>query len=268
MAQWRCLSERYLILGAGYVGARLARLARERGHDVTVTTRSVERSAELEQQGFQVVQASSLDAGIGRCVDEQTHVAVAFPADGVTDRVVAPALAGAASVTYVSTTGVYDDTTGDIDDTTPLPERPSARSQRYLDAEACYRAIGGTVLRCPAIYGPDRGLHVRITSGRHRIPGDGMRFISRIHADDLAELLYAARVVRSETFVVGDLEPTPHLEVVRFVCQTRGLPLPPFEPLQDAAESLRADRRVRPERALARLGVSLRYPSYRQGMAP
>jgi hypothetical protein len=74
--------------------------------------------------------------------------------------------------------------------------------------------------------------------------------------------------VHTETFVVSDLTPSRHIDVVRFVCETRGLALPSFEPLEQAAASLRADRRVRPARALERLGVRLRYPSFREGMAP
>jgi nucleoside-diphosphate-sugar epimerase len=259
------VSDKFLILGAGYVGARVARLARSRGHAVLTTVRSAERAATLRDEGLDVL-VEELTPSIAGHVDASTHVTIAFPPDGVTDQRIAPALVRAASVSYVSTTGVYDDLRGDVDDSTPLPERPSARSQRYLDAEAAYRAWGATVLRCPAIYGPDRGLHVRVRSGEHKIPGDGSRFISRIHADDLAELLYAARRVHGETFVVGDLEPARHLDVVRFVCETFGVPLPPFEPLESAAVSLRADRRVHPERALERLGVTLRYPSYRDGM--
>ena len=259
------MSDKFLILGAGYVGARVARLARSRGHSVLTSVRSAERARALRDEGFEVL-TEDLTPSLAEHVDPSTHVTIAFPPDGVTDRRVAPALARAASVSYVSTTGVYDDLRGDVDDSTPLPEQPSARSQRYLDAEAAYRAQGATVLRCPAIYGPDRGLHVRVRGGQHKIPGDGTRFISRIHADDLATLLYAARLVRGETFVVGDLEPARHLDVVRFVCETFGVALPPFEPLESAAVSLRADRRVLPERALSRLGVTLEYPSYRDGM--
>jgi hypothetical protein len=51
------------------------------------------------------------------------------------------------------------------------------------------------------------------------------------------------------------------------VCEEFGVPLPPFVPLESVHESLRADRRVDPSRALARAGITLRYPSYREGMA-
>jgi nucleoside-diphosphate-sugar epimerase len=81
-------------------------------------------------------------------------------------------------------------------------------------------------------------------------------------------LLRAAAAVRGETFVVGDLLPAPHREVVQFICDEYGVPMPPSAPLESLHASLRADRRVDASRALARLGVALRYPSYREGMAP
>jgi nucleoside-diphosphate-sugar epimerase len=175
-------------------------------------------------------------------------------------------LAGAASIAYVSSTGVYGDRRGVIDDTTPIPAPVGERAQRILDAEALYRAAGATILRCPGIYGPERGLHRRILRGEHRIPGDGSRTLSRIHVSDLAELLLAASAMRGETFVVGDLEPAPHIEVVRFVCESYGVPLPPSVPLGDVHDTLRADRHVDASRALDRLGVKLRFPDYRIGM--
>jgi len=258
---------RILVLGCGYVGTAVGRLARERGLDVVATVRTAEHAATLANEGFTVLVAPELDAKVGAYADASTHVVVSFPPDGHTDVRLAPALAPAASIAYVSSTGVYGERRGAIDDATPVPMPPAERARRILDAEAAYRAVGGTVLRCPGIYGPERGLHVRVLSGEHRIPGDGSRTLSRIHVSDLAALLLAASRVGGETFVVGDLEPAPHIQVVRFICDTYGVPLPPSVPLGSVHDSLRADRRIDPSRALAHLGVQLRFPSYRAGMS-
>lgn len=270
-------ASRVLILGCGYAGVALARLAKARGLDVVAHARSDARVAALRDEGFSVLQRPEVDETIAEHVDHGTHVVIAFPPDGVTDSRIAPSLAHAAAVTYVSSTGVYGEHRGIVDDTTPLPVAaagvPSVdRGTRILAAEEAYRRVGATVLRCPALYGRDRGLHMRILRGEHRIPGDGTRHLSRIHVDDLAQLILAlvpaadrARV--SETFVVGDREPARHIDVVRFVCETYGVPLPPFVPLESVHESLRADRRVDASRALATSGIALRYPSYREGLA-
>ena len=267
--------ERVVVLGCGYAGAAVARLARERGLRVLAHVRSEVRAAALRAEGFDVVRFATLNAAAfaqGIPFDARTLVVVAFPPDGATDAGIAPLLAGAASVVYISSTGVYGELRGVIDDTTRIPSSPppAERAAKILAAEAAYRAVGGTVLRCPGIYGRDRGLHVRVVKGEHRIPGDGTRFLSRIHVEDLAQLVLActAQSARRETFVVGDLEPAPQVEVVRFIAEAYGVPLPPSVPLESVHESLRADRRVDASRALATFGLTLRYPTYRDGMRP
>lgn len=263
--------ERVLVLGCGYAGAAIARLARSRGLQVLANVRSEARASALRAAGFDVLQRASLDATIAEHADARTHVVVAFPPDGATDDTIAVALGSAAAITYLSSTGVYGDHRGVVNDATPLPASPNDRAAKICAAEAAYRRHGGIVVRCPALYGTDRGLHVRVIRGEHRIPGDGTRFLSRIHVDDLAQLVLscaAAQDLRGETLLVGDLEPAPHVDVVRFICDAYGVPMPPFVPLESVHESLRADRLVDASRALAKLGVTLRYPTYREGMAP
>ena len=265
-----------LILGCGYAGAALARQARALGQSVLATVRSPDRASLLRDEGFSVLVAPALDLSIERHVTSDTHVVIAFPPDDRTDALIAPALAAACAVTYVSSTGVYGERTGRIAAETQLPARPSERAARILHAEAQYRALGANVLRCPGIYGPTRGLHMRILRGEHRIPGDGSRTLSRIHIEDLASFILGAGELRGRsgarapgaTFVVGDLEPAPHIDVVRYVCDTYGVPLPPALPWEEVHETLRADRAVDSSYARQQLGVVLRYPSYREGMAP
>jgi nucleoside-diphosphate-sugar epimerase len=209
--------------------------------------------------------ATKLEPDTLPAVDARTHVVVAFPPDGETDARIAPLLRGAGSIAYISTTGVYGSLTGRIDDTTQIPS-PTARAQRVLDAEAVWRASFATVLRCPAIYGADRGLHLRIARGEHRIAGDGSSYTSRIHVEDLAQLLLAARGVRSETFVVGDDHPATQNEIAAWISEEWGVPMPPHVPSDQVHETLRSDRRVDGVRALTTLGVELCYPDYRLGM--
>jgi nucleoside-diphosphate-sugar epimerase len=129
------------------------------------------------------------------------------------------------------------------------------------------------VLRCPGIYGPDRGVHVRLLRGDYRLPGDGSRSLSRIHVEDLAALLLATAdgeggAFTGRTFVVGDLRPAPHREVVEYLCAAYGVPWPASVPLESVHATLRADREVDGSRALSELGVRLRFPTYREGMSP
>lgn len=256
------------MLGVGYTGRAVLALARSRGLPARGVVRRAEVVTALQTEGFDVVSVPSFGAELTPIARESTHVIVTFPPDGATDARARRAIdetERAPTIAYVSSTSVYGDTRGVIDDRTPTaPSSPAGHAR--LEAETIWR--GATVLRAPAIYGPDRGLHMRVIAGKHRIPGDGRGFVSRIHVEDLAALLIASALAPGETFVVGDREPAPHVDVVRFVCGAFDVPMPPFAPLDGAHETLRGDRRVDGTRALDRLGVSLRWPTYRTGMAP
>jgi nucleoside-diphosphate-sugar epimerase len=260
--------ERVLILGCGYAGSRVLAVARERELPVVASVRSAERVPALEKGGARVLQNAALDEEIQPFIDATTRVVIAFPADASTDQRIAPWLARAHSVVYVSSTGVYGDTRGKVDDSTPLPAAADERVARLQAAERVYLGIGATILRCPAIYGPDRGLHMRVLSGEHRIPGAGTQSLSRIHIADLAQFALSPHTPRAQAFVVGDLTPAPHIDVVRYICEAYKVPMPESAPLDTLHASLRADRAVDPARAIAQLEVELRYPSYRQGMSP
>ena len=259
---------RVLVLGCGFTGRAVARRARAEGLEVLATVRSAARGEALRAEGFEVIEAPEIDVRLGERATSETHVVVAFPPDGLTDARICRAFSRAGSLAYVSTVGVYGDLRGHVDDTTALPLEPTERGRRVLDAEAAWRSLGATVLRCPGIYGIDRGLHLRVTRGEHKIPGDGTRWLSRIHVEDLAALVLAASRTHGETYVVGDLAPAPHGEVVAWIAERYGVPLPPSVPIESVHETLRADRRVDGGRALRDLGVTLSFPTWREGMAP
>ena len=175
---------------------------------------------------------------------------------------------GARAVAYISSTGVYGARTGVIDESTPLDlTAPSARARG--EAESLWRARGAVVLRAAGIYGPGRGLHLRLRDGRHRIVEDGHRVVSRVHVTDLARLLLGAldRAPAASTFVVADDAPVPQGEVVRWLCARMGLPVPPAASLDEMPESLRHDRRVVATHIQRTLSLALRYPSWREGFA-
>ncbi len=265
-----------IVLGCGYAGLAVAREARMQGISVLVHARREERAADLAREGLKVWHAPELEAaGLREVIEarDRPAVLIAFPPDGRTDAEVESALRsaarGASHVVYLSTTGVYGDHRGAVDDTTPVAAHDE-RAARWLAAEAGYLRVEATVLRCAAIYGPDRGVHARVIRGEHRLPGDGSQSTSRIHVFDLARLVLATleRRIPVGTFVVGDRHPAPHREVVDFVCGAYGVPFPPSIPLEEAHPTLRSDRAVDPSRILELSGVALRYPSYREGMAP
>jgi uncharacterized protein YbjT (DUF2867 family) len=258
---------RLLLLGCGFLGRRVLQLAQERGLVCTVTTRDPARVPELAGQGARVLVLGSLSLEALRPeVDERTGILVSFPPDGTSDERCAGLARLAQSAVYISSTGVYGNLRGRIDDLT-VPAPDSARAAARLAAEGHWRAASASVLRAAAIYGPGSGMHTRLQAGSARIVGDGSGYVSRIHVDDLAELSLRCleQRVRGEAFVVADDEPAPQGEVVKYLADRLGLPLPAAVPVDTAPETLRHDRQVDASGIKRRLAMSFRYPTYREG---
>jgi nucleoside-diphosphate-sugar epimerase len=262
------MSPRLVVLGCGFLGGEAARQALAAGREVVATTRDPARAAALAAVGVRVHLAPALTPeDVAVLVTPGAEVLVAFPPDGATDAAIAPRVAGAGAVAYVSTTGVYGEARGRVDESTAVDPR-TPRAALRLAAEEAWRRQGACILRAAGIYGPGRGLHRRLADPSWRIPGDGSNVVSRIHVEDLAALALGALRARVDgTWVVADARPVPQLEAIRWLCERTGRPEPPFAPLAEVSETLRHDRRVDGSALRARLGVTLRYPGYGEGFA-
>lgn len=178
---------------------------------------------------------------------------------------------------YLSTTGVYGDHGGRwVDESAPLT--PSTqRGQARVEAEAGWQSLGLPlhIFRLAGIYGPGRGPFAKVRKGTaRRIIKKGQVF-SRIHVDDIAQVLLASidHPNPGSVYNVCDDDPAPPEEVIAHAAELLGLPLPPAVSYEEAemtpmARSFYADsKRVRNDRIKEELGVNLLYPDYRTGLA-
>ncbi|CAN5565358.1 hypothetical protein BH11CYA1_BH11CYA1_49110 [soil metagenome] len=174
------------------------------------------------------------------------------------------------TVVYISTTGVYGKTRGVIDESSAV-DREDPRALVRLNAEKIWQEQA-IVLRAPGLYSSNSGLHKRLLSGNYSLPGDGTNYVSRIHLDDLAAIIskiffQEKPVISPQIYVVGDLKPSTHLEVVSWLCQQLSLPMPPSKPLSEVNPTLRGSRQISSAKILADLDLKLKYPSYVEGMS-
>ncbi len=199
-------------------------------------------------------------------------VLISFPPDEQSEHFFFDTISGARKIIYISSTGVYGSLSGVIDEDSPV-DHGQPRVQDRLKAEALWRSAGATILRAAALYGPQAGLHKRLQSGTYRLPGDGSNFVSRIHLDDLAAIILAIFASNSEQgqgggiYVVGDLKPATHIEVVTWLCEKLNLPLPPSASLTEVNASLSGNRRINSTRVLSDFGIKLAYPTYVEGFS-
>ncbi|EAR52916.1 hypothetical protein OG2516_10651 [Oceanicola granulosus HTCC2516] len=266
-----------LSLGHGYSAAALARLLMPRGWRVIGTTRSPEKAERLAADGVEPVLFPGTD--LAPHLAAATHLlASAAPGDDGDPFLAALDLADQTFdwVGYLSTTGVYGDRAGGwVDETSELA--PSTRRGRQrVAAEQAWRETGLPlhVFRLAGIYGPGRGPFAKVRGGTaRRIVKPGQVF-SRIHVDDIAQVLAAsiARPNPGAVYNVCDDDPAPPQDVIAEAARLLGLPLPPEEDFETAemtpmARSFYAEsKKVRNDRIRDELGVALHYPDYRSGL--
>lgn len=256
------------ILGCGFLGTRVAKLGLARGQRVVGTLRDPAPAEALRALGVELAVAPTVDpAWLSQRLEQDAHVLVTYPPDPTSDAALSTVCAErSARVVYISSTAVYGATRGRIDHLTPAAPN-EARGQRRLEAEDAWQCATTMVLRAPAIYGPGRGLHLRVARGEHQMPEGGDNFISRIHVDDLARLCSAAfeRGTATTRYVVGDHRPCPQREITQWLCERLKQPMPDPTPMANVSPTLRNDRQIDPTWALTQLGVELVFPTYLEG---
>ena len=273
-----------LSFGHGYSAQALTEIL-PKGWRVTGTTRSAEKATKLRQGGIAQVIWPGTD--MAPLLADATHLLISAGPGPGGDPVLAE-LAQAiekhaprlAWVGYLSTTGVYGDHAGGwVDETTPLS--PSTkRGQLRMEAEAAWqklaRETGMTlqIFRLAGIYGPGRGPFAKVRNGTaRRIIKQGQVF-SRIHVEDIAQVLLASiNAPRAgAVYNLCDDDPAPPEDVIAYAAQLLGLPIPEAVAFETAdmtpmARSFYAEsKKVRNDLIKSELGVQLRYPDYRTGL--
>ena len=280
---------RLFCFGLGYSALAVARKLQAEGWEIAGTCRSAEKQAALAAEGIAAFRfdrdrpLADPPAALGGA----THLLSAVPPDAAGDPVLdrhggdlarVPSLLWAG---YLSTTGVYGDRGGGwVDESSQL--RPTGeRGRRRVAAEAGWLALGRQgrlpihIFRLAGIYGPGRSALDAVRRGEaKRIEKPGQVF-SRIHVEDIAAALAAsmARPHPGAVYNLCDDDPAPPHEVVTYACALLGVAPPPLVPFAEAELSAMArsfyddNKRVDNTRLKLELGVTLKYPSYREGLA-
>src|SRR5918996_2884332 len=246
----------FLTGGTGFIGGHVARKLRERGDDVRVLVRSLDKASALEAFGCELVlgdlgDEAAIAAGLEGC-DALIHNAaiyeVGIPASEHramyaanvigTERVLRAALeAKTPKVVYVSTVGAFGNTHGEVVDETyehPGKEFTSYYEQTKYEAhQIAKRLIAEEGLPCVivqpgGVYGPDDHSAVghqikQVVAGRLPAIAFPKTGLNMVHVEDVADgvLLALDRGKVGESYVLGG-EITTLGEVLKRAAQTAG----------------------------------------------
>ncbi|MGD9784795.1 MAG: SDR family oxidoreductase [Hyphomicrobiaceae bacterium] len=278
-----------LCLGLGFSARRIVELLDPVEWHVIGTATSSAGLARLSSLGIEglAFDGSAAASELAAALKRATHLLVSAPpgADGDpllrchrADIVAAPSLSW---IGYLSTIGVYGDRHGGWVDETDAAAPTSTRSRQRAEAERAWLALRAetaarvVLFRLAGIYGPGRSAIDSVLDGRaRRIVKPGQMF-NRIHVDDIAQAVLASMAGHGTADIlnVTDDEPAPPQDVIAHAARLLGCPLPPEVPYDSAdlspmARSFYAEsKRVRNDLLKRDLGLTLRHPTYREGLA-
>jgi nucleoside-diphosphate-sugar epimerase len=184
---------------------------------------------------------------------------------------------------YISTTGVYGDCGGAwVDETRPV-QPATARALRRVDAEhqlrdwAVTNGVHLSILRAPGIYGDGRLPEARLRGGTPVLAAADDVYTNHIQADDLARIALIAlfRARPNRVYNASDNSEMKMADYFDMVADMLKLPRSPRVERANADTQLPKEllsfmsesRRLRNHRLGKELGVRLRYPTVRDGVA-
>ncbi|ASP20773.1 NAD(P)-dependent oxidoreductase [Antarctobacter heliothermus] len=272
-----------LSLGHGFSARALADVLLPEGWQVIGTTRSADKMAQLSATGITPIlwQAEA----VTEALQHATHLLISAAPDAEGDpalRMIGPDIARHAPALewagYLSTTGVYGDHAGGwVDEGSPLTPS-SRRGQMRVAAEQAWADIPELplhIFRLAGIYGPGRGPFAKLRKGTARRIIKPDQVFSRIHVEDIAQVLRAsiAQPNPGAVYNLCDDAPAPPQDVIACAAEMLGMPVPPEVAFEEAELSPMArsfygeSKRVSNERIKKELGVTLRYPDYQSALA-
>lgn len=281
---------RLFCFGLGYSAQALAFGLIAKGWSVAGTCREEATVTALRAAGIEAHQFDQdhIPHDISLLLHGATHLLSSVPPDRDDDPVLAcfeeDIRALAKTLTwagYLSTTGVYGSRDGGTVREGDALDPTSDRSARRVQAETRWLALAEAGLpihafRLAGIYGPGRNVLDDVQAGKaRRIDKPGHMF-SRIHVDDIATVIRASMAHPDPGMIynVCDDEAAAPADVVAYACDLLGMDKPPVQAFADAEKDMSAmqktfwadNKRVDNSRIKDELGVTLLYPTYREGL--
>lgn len=277
----------FLIFGFGYTAKVLSSKLISQGFRVIGTKRSLDEQESNGSQGVKLIDFNSpkMEDYIG----QSSYILIAIPPTSTMSDLVLTKYGGLIRkqarhfqwLGYLSSTGVYGDHQGRwVDEKTVcIPHTPTGITR--LKAEQAWLSFAKLnqlplhVFRLSGIYGPGRNAIERLQKGKkYSVFKEGQVFC-RIHVGDIASVLLASMnaINPLSIYNVSDDEPAPAHTVDHYAAALLHREPPPLVPFSEASlspmgqEFYGNNRRVSNLKMKEELHVSLKYPTFREGLA-
>ena len=274
--------------GFGQVAKNFIKKLNKENFNVKLTTTSRNKT---EKKKFDNINYTSFefnenkfDSNINERVKNSDHILISIPPKNGKDVVFKNFSdviknANAKWITYLSATSVYGDHKGswvtEKSDTRPL----SSNGLNRLMAEKLWTSLFNEnqlslqIFRLSGIYSNESNILVRLKSGKAKIINKENHFFSRVHVEDIANILFNSLFTfkPGEVFNVSDDMPASSKEVTLFGAKLLGIEKPKTIEVQNIESDMlkgfyRDSKKVSNEKMKAFFKYNLKFPTYVEGL--
>ena len=182
-------------------------------------------------------------------------------------------------VTYLSATSVYGNKKGNWVDENTLPEPTSDRGIARLNAENNWTKyfknfnLPIQIFRLAGIYSVKNNVIKRLQVGKLKIIKKNNHFFSRIHVDDIAEILKLslAKFNPGQIFNISDNYPCSNEEIARYAASLINMKIPKKIKVEDIKSEMLKDfykdsKKINNKKMKVFFNYNLKYPTFKEGL--
>ena len=182
-------------------------------------------------------------------------------------------------ITYLSATSVYGNHNGDWVDENSDTKPTSTNGIDRLNAEKSWldiaekKSLPLQILRLSGIYSNQNNILTRLKSGNSKIIDKKNQFFSRIHVEDIANILFKSlkNLKTKEIYNISDDKPTSHEELILYGSKLLNIKKPKVVELSSIESEMvknfyKDSKKVNNKKMKEFFNYKLKYPTYVEGL--
>ena len=259
----------------------------KKAFDLSITSRKETHQIQynnLKINSYQFTN-SKIDASIIEKLEEANYILISIPPVDGKDIVVDyfesnfKNIINCNWVTYLSATSVYGDHKGDWVNERSITKPTSKNGTDRLYAEKAWKSLSTKInfplqiFRLAGIYSHEFNILKRLKSGKAQIVNKKNHFFSRIHVEDIANILYKSikNFKNKEIYNICDDKPSPQGEVAAYGAKLLKLDQPTSIELEEVESEMlknfyKDSKKVDNKKMKTFFNYSLKFPTYVEGL--
>ena len=182
-------------------------------------------------------------------------------------------------ITYLSATSVYGDHKGEWVNENSITKPTSANGLRRLEAENTWKSLSDKknyplqIFRLAGIYSNEYNILKRLRTGNVQIVNKKNHFFSRIHVDDIANVLFTSlnNFKKNEIYNICDDKPAPQSEVAAYGAKLLKLKRLNHVKLEEVESEMlqnfyKDSKKVDNKKMKVFFKYDLKFPTYEEGL--